>query len=223
MSMNMTLVEDLLIAVLPTFILLMVIKQHDMNEKEPTGLLVKLFIMGMLSVIPAIILESMVYLPTYTYFQVFMYAFIGVALIEEGVKLFMAKIALKRATSFDEVYDGIIYCVYVSLGFATVENVMYVLQFGTSTGIVRAVTAVPAHAVFAISMGYFMGLVKSGRGGPVGRFLIWFAPTLLHAVYDFILFTNLDWSLIVFIPYIAWIYSKAIDMIRETYDMEPFE
>ena len=220
--MSLKLVEELLIAVLPSCILLMVVKHLDLYEKEPASLLIKLFFLGMLSVIPAIILESMVVLPTYTVFQVFVYAFVGVALIEEGIKLYMVNAALKKATSFNEVFDGIIYCVYVSLGFATVENIMYVLQYGTSTGIVRALTAVPAHAVFAVSMGYFMGLTKSGRLRS-GKILILLAPTLLHTLYDFILFLNIDWSLIVFIPYVAWIYSKAIDMIKDTYELEPFE
>lgn len=217
------LLENLLIAVTPSIVLLLFIAHHDVNEKEPAGLLLKLFMLGVLSVIPAVILEFMVQFPTYNYFDIFAYAFFGVALIEEGVKFMAVKLALKRAKSFDEVFDGIIYCVYVSLGFATIENILYVLQYGTSTGLVRAITAVPAHAVFAVSMGYFMGIIKAGRGGTVNRFLVLFAPTLLHAIYDFILFANFDWSLIVFIPYVAWIYSKAVRMIKDTYNLEPFE
>ncbi len=217
------LLEDMVIAVTPTILLLIFISRHDVNEKEPAGLLLKLFFLGALSVIPAIILEFVAEFPVYDYFDTFAYAFIGVALIEEGVKYAAVKMALKRANSFDEIFDGIIYCVYVSLGFATIENILYVLQYGTSTGLLRAITAVPAHAVFAVSMGYFMGMVKSGRSGVLNRFLIIFAPTLIHAIYDFILFANFDWSLVVFIPYVVWIYSKAIKMIKNTYNLEPFE
>lgn len=216
------LLEDFIIAVTPTIVLLIFIGRHDVNEKEPKSLLFKLFMLGVFSVIPAVILEVIVEFPTYDYMDIFLYAFFGVALIEEGVKLFAAKFALKRESSFDEVFDGVIYCVYVSLGFATVENILYVLQYGTSTGLLRAVTAVPAHAVFAVSMGYFMGLSKAGKGGVVPKVLTLLAPTVIH-VYDFILFANFEWSLIIFVPYVMWIYSSAVRLIKETYDLEPFE
>ncbi len=216
------LVEDLVIAVTPTILLLIFIARHDVNEKEPFLLLVKLFFLGVLTVIPAVILESVVQFPTYDYFDVFAYAFVGVALIEEGLKYIAVKCAVRRADSFDEIFDGIIYCVFVSLGFATIENILYVLQFGTSTGLLRAITAVPAHAVFAVSMGYFMG-VHRAVGGKVNKFLILFAPTLLHAIYDFILFADFDWSLVVFVPYVIWIYTRAVRLIKDTYNLEPFE
>jgi RsiW-degrading membrane proteinase PrsW (M82 family) len=217
------LLEQLIIATTPTIVLLIFIGRHDVNEKEPVTLLIRLFLLGVVSVIPAVILEVIAEFPTYDYFDIFLYAFFGVAIIEEGVKYAAAKFALKRAKSFDEVFDGVIYCVYVSLGFATIENILYVLQYGTGTGLLRAVTAVPAHAVFAVSMGYFMGLSKSGRGGVIAKILVLLAPTLLHAIYDFILFANFEWSLLIFLPYVVWIYTGALRLIRETYDMKPFE
>ncbi len=216
------LMENLLIAVTPTILLLIFIARHDVNEKEPISLLIKLFLLGILSVIPAAVIEAFVQFPTYDYLDIFAYAFFGVALIEEGVKYYAVKFAVRRAKSFDEVFDGIIYCVFVSLGFATIENILYVLQFGTGTGLVRAITAVPAHAVFAVSMGYFMGVHKA-VGGVVNKFLILFAPTLLHAIYDFILFANFDWSLVIFVPYVVWIYTRAVRLIKDTYNLEPFE
>ncbi len=216
------LLEDIVIATTPTILLLIFIARHDVNEKEPLSLLVKLFVLGIFSVIPAIILEMFAQFPAYDYFDIFAYAFFGVALIEEGVKYAAVKFAVKKAKSFDEVFDGIIYCVYVSLGFATVENILYVLQYGTGTGLLRAITAVPAHAVFAVSMGYFMGSFKA-VGGKVNKFLILFAPTLLHAVYDFILFVDFEWSLLIFVPYVVWIYTRAIRLIKDTYNLEPFE
>lgn len=216
------LMEELVVAITPTILILIFISRHDVNEKEPLPLLVKLFFLGMVSVVPAAVLEMLVNFSLPGYLGIFLYALFGVALIEEGVKFAAVKFAVKRAESFDEVFDGIIYCVFVSLGFATVENILYVMQYGISTGLLRAVTAVPAHAVFAVSMGYLMGMNRAS-GGKISKFVILSVPAILHAVYDFILFVNMDWSLIVFIPYVMWIYTKAVRLIRDTYDMEPFE
>jgi RsiW-degrading membrane proteinase PrsW (M82 family) len=96
-------------------------------------------------------------------------AFIGVALVEEGVKYLGARLFSYRNRAYDEIYDGVIYCVCVSLGFATVENILYVMQTGVSTAVIRAVTAVPAHTIFAIVMGYYMSI---GRFYTQGKFFI---------------------------------------------------
>ena len=65
-----------------------------------------------------------------------------------------------RKKEFDEPFDGIVYAVMVGMGFATVENISYVSQYGLMTGIMRLFMAVPAHASFAIIMGYFMGKAR---------------------------------------------------------------
>ena len=84
----------------------------------------------------------------------------------------------------------------VSLGFATVENIMYVLSSGLSTAILRALTAVPAHTIFAIVMGYYISMGKfAHKKRFYYKFMSLTAPTLLHGTYDFILFTNYDFEM----------------------------
>ena len=78
----------------------------------------------------------------------------------------------------------------VSMGFATLENVLYVFQHGVSTGILRAFTAVPAHATFAILMGYFMGKAKFSKNRIVSNLTGLLFATLFHGAYDFFLFIN---------------------------------
>ncbi len=151
----------LILAILPTIIIFMFILGHDRYNKEPRGLIIKLFIVGTLTVIPAIMLERMFPETLYpTWIDILISAFVGVALIEEGVKYLGARLFSYRHRAYDEIYDGVIYCVCVSLGFATVENILYVMQTGVSPAIIRAVTAVPALTIFAVVMGYYMSMGK---------------------------------------------------------------
>ena len=218
---------NMFLAVLPTAIILFVVLKFDRFEKEPTPLLIILFVVGALTVIPAIILENLVPVAPenlYGFFNIFLYALLGVALIEEAVKFFAVKLYAYNKPSYNEIYDGIIYCVMVSLGFATVENIFYVIQYGTSTAIIRALTAVPAHAMFAITMGYYMSLGKVAvRRAGYYKFMSLFMPIMIHALYDFILFVNFDFVMLIFIPYVIIMYIRSIQLIRKTNDIQPFK
>ena len=97
---------------------------------------------------------------------------------------------------FNEPFDGIVYAVMVSMGFAALENIFYVFQFGYTTGILRAFTAVPAHATFGILMGFFMGKAKFSPSKIKNNLLGLGVATIFHGAYDFFLFIN-------FIPGIA--------------------
>ncbi|MEA5026121.1 Protease PrsW [bioreactor metagenome] len=215
---------NMLLAVLPTIVIITYILWFDRYNKEPRLLLVKLFFCGCLTVIPAAFLEGLTEQKAfYSYFDVFTYALFGIALIEEGFKFIATKIVAYKARAFDEIYDGIIYCVMVSLGFATVENIMYVNAYGTGTALLRAVTAVPAHTIFAVTMGYYLGLSKAMPQKRLGYQILALAvPILLHGIYDFILFLSFDWIMIVFGIYAFYLYKKAFRLINETYQIPPF-
>ena len=112
-----------------------------------------------------------------------------VATVEEVCKFIMLRYYAYRKPEFDEPFDGIVYAVMVGMGFATLENIFYVSQFGMVTGIFRMFFAVPAHATFAILMGYFMGKAKFSVGRE--KKLMWaglFWAILFHGSYDFFLF-----------------------------------
>ena len=152
------------LAIAPIFAIILFVYYRDKFEKEPIHLLIKCFLFGVLSIIPAIIIEI---IPGFSDYDVanniaitVIYAFCFVGLGEEFSKFFFIRIYIYRKKDFNEPFDGIIYAVMVSMGFATAENIFYVINGGLSTGFVRMFTAVPAHAAFAIIMGYYVGLAK---------------------------------------------------------------
>lgn len=216
-----------ILAIAPTVVLIIIVLSADKYQKEPIGLLVLLFLAGMITVIPAMILEqvySALFGSLNGYIALFFEVFVGVALIEELVKYVAVKLIAYKRNSFDEIYDGIIYSVMVSLGFATVENILYVTSYGLNTAIVRAITAVPAHAMFAVTMGYFMGLSKAFINKKSFYNLMSFiAPVIVHGIYDFILFMNFDWALFVFVPYLIFLYYRSAKLIKSTYNQAPFK
>lgn len=186
----------LLLAIAPSTIIIFYIYFKDKFEKEPIGFLFKNFLLGaIVSVLLTVIIggfaSKLIPLTSGTsIFQQFLKAFIVVALVEEFSKYVIVKYYAQRNKEFNEPFDGIVYAVMVSMGFATLENVLYVFQHGVSTGIIRAFTAVPAHATFAILMGYFMGKAKFSKNRILLNLTGLFFATLFHGAYDFFLFIN---------------------------------
>ncbi|MPQ47273.1 PrsW family intramembrane metalloprotease [Marinifilum sp. N1E240] len=205
----------LLISVAPIFIILFYIYYRDKYEKEPIPLLVKGLVAGMIITIPVIFAEQAVssLLPEFFNGKIgyaFGNAFLVAALCEEAFKLLAVYILIWRNPNFNEQFDGIVYAVFVSLGFALVENIMYVFSNGMSTGIARAFTAVPAHAMFGIMMGYYLGLAKFSTKGRTLLFpLAFFIPFLIHGIYDFILMVQINWVLILFFPFLLYLMYKT--------------
>lgn len=192
----------LLLAVAPAMVIVMYIYFKDKFEKEPVKLLAKNFFLGAtLSILITFILGFAVgYLIPVTnelsVYQMAIKAFITVALVEEFSKFVVVKKFAQNHQEFNEPFDGIVYAVMVSMGFATLENVLYVYSYGMSTGILRAFTAVPAHATFAVLMGYFMGKAKFSKNKWQLNLLGLLVATLFHGAYDFFLFIH-------FVPGIA--------------------
>lgn len=188
----------LLIGVLPCILLILYIYHLDKVEKEPLGLLIKLFFFGCLTTIGAALLETVgegILNAIYPYpksltYNLIMY-FIIVGISEEGLKHF----ALRKGTwyhpAFDYRFDAVVYAAVVSLGFAAAENVKYILGFGLSVAPIRAVTAIPLHCIVGVFMGHYYGQARfyDRRGryaiSSFYMFLSLFVPVLLHGFYDF--------------------------------------
>ncbi|APZ45027.1 protease PrsW [Polaribacter reichenbachii] len=186
----------LLLAVAPVMIVVVFIYLKDKYEKEPIHFLIKNFLLGaIVSVFVTLLLGAVAsaIFPVTDYtniFQQFIKAFFVVALVEEFSKYIIVRFYAQKNKEFNEPFDGIVYAVMISMGFAALENILYVYQFGLATGILRAFTAVPAHATFGILMGYFMGKVKfSDNPIKLNLFGLMIA-TLFHGAYDFFLFIN---------------------------------
>ncbi|MFP4846200.1 PrsW family intramembrane metalloprotease [Winogradskyella sp. PE311] len=183
-----------LLAVAPVMIIILYIYFQDKYEKEPKGLLLLNFLFGaILSVLIVIVLYtftgSLIPLTDkYSIWQQFIQAFFVVALAEEFSKYVIVKYFAQPKKAFNEPYDGIIYAVMVSMGFACTENIMYVLEGGYETAILRAFTAVPAHATFGILMGYYMGKAKFSKNRIKLNITGLLLATLFHGAYDFFLF-----------------------------------
>ena len=186
----------LLLAIAPATVIILYIYFKDKFEKEPIHFLVKNFLLGAtVSILITALLggfaSRLIPLTNATsIFQQFLKAFVVVALVEEFSKYVIVRYYAQRNKEYNEPFDGIVYSVMVSMGFATLENVLYVFQYGVNTGITRAFTAVPAHATFAILMGYFMGKAKFSKNKIILNLTGLFFATLFHGAYDFFLFIN---------------------------------
>ena len=203
------------IALLPAIALAVYIYKKDGVEHEPVRLIVRLFGYGALACLPAALVEmvlSRVFAALQIqnhYWAIFLEAFVVAALCEETCKFLFLRTTW-RDPAFDFQFDGIVYAVTVALGFAALENVNYVLQYGLNTGLLRAVTAVPGHAIFGVFMGYFYGHAKlsdySGHPGQTRDFLALSvaAPVLLHGTYDFLAMA-MERSDIFMLPFFAFL------------------
>ena len=184
-------------ALLPIFLLCYYIYKKDIHE-EPINLLGKIFGLGCLIVIPVLIFEITMgkMFPTdnvYDFMSLFFNTFVSVGIIEEGFKWIVVKKVGYDNNEFDEIYDIIVYSVFSSLGFACVENVLYVFSNGFGTAFMRAITAVPGHTCFAVIMGYFLSKAKVSEMNQntslMQKNIIYsiLVPTAIHSLYDTIL------------------------------------
>ena len=185
-------------AVIPAVILLLQVYRADRLEKEPTGLLISLLVFGVIATALAIVTETIGENILLSVFDetdlgyLILSNFIVVALSEEGFKLLLLRWRTWRSPNFNCQFDGVVYAVFVSLGFALWENISYVLMYGLSTALVRAVTAVPGHACFGVFMGVWYGLAKrlhgQGKDGAskLCRVLALLLSAFLHGCYDYI-------------------------------------
>ena len=194
MTMNPILIAA---AVIPAIFLLVRVERADRLEKESPRLLMTLVISGIVATAIASLLErlGMAVLERLFPEQGMLYnilLFFGVvAFAEEGAKYVLLKWKTWRNPEFDCLFDGVVYGVFVSLGFALWENIGYVAMYGFSVALVRAVTAVPGHACFGVFMGAWYGMAKRCEmaGDPEGaarlRRSALLIPALLHGFYDF--------------------------------------
>jgi RsiW-degrading membrane proteinase PrsW (M82 family) len=166
----------------------------DKFEKEPRWLLVKCFLWGVFSTVPAVLFSmagsSFGFDPaSSSLWWSLVSCVIGIGLIEEFSKYFFIRRVAYRNAAFNEPFDGITYAVIVSMGFATLENFLYVFQYGFETAIVRMFLSVPAHAVFGVIIGYHLGREKYYSKPGAGLWGLALA-SILHGLFDFFLFNE---------------------------------
>ena len=225
----------LFLAVLPTLILGYYIYSNDKIEKEPTPLLVKLSLGGVGSVIVTLLITFGVLYKIAPFFSISntealspvslaIYVFFGVALIEEFAKwIFLYGIAWKNK-AFNHVYDAIVYSVFVSLGFATIENILYVfMSSNVAEAIIIAINrmlfSVPGHAFFGVMMGYNLGLAKltfvNNKKNKTMKFLLLslIVPTVCHFIFDYILMSSFI-PTIFFYVFVVILFAYGISKVK---------
>ncbi len=202
----------LALAIAPAVFLIIYFYLQDKYEPEPIKKIIISFFLGFVAAIIAIIGEvtlEKILLDKFSGILIqIVKAFIIVGFVEEFSKYLMVVLGPYKSVYFNEVMDGIVYTVAVSLGFATLENIFYVLKGGFSVGIMRAFLSVPAHAFFSALMGFYIGRAKFARNEGQKNFLLIFSVFLasfFHGLYDYILFVKILYGFAV-IPLLIFLY-----------------
>ena len=183
------------------------------HYSEPLTLIIKTFIFGVLLVFPLMFLQYA--FKTELYLGPLFHAYIVTGFTEEFFKWFVFLYVVYQHTEFDTHYDGIIYAVSISLGFASLENIMYLLSHGIEYAFTRAIFPVSSHALFGVMMGYHFGIAKIiKRRQSWNIFLALFLPFFLHGTYNYILQTNQEsWPLIL-IPFMIFLWIVGLYRVR---------
>lgn len=222
----------LLAAVLPAAFLLRYIYIHDRIDKEPAGLLAVLFMLGVVSALCAglaerilkSVLERLVSPGTVLYTVIL--AFAVVAMVEEGAKYYFLKRRTWNDRRFNCSFDAIVYAVFVSLGFAAYENILYVFSYGLSTALLRAITAIPAHLSFAVLSGLFYGRAKrcERRGKPApARWnlqMTYISAVVFHGFYDTCAMIGTGRAAVVFVIFVSLMFWAVFKIIKRESDLD---
>ena len=198
-------------AIIPAVILLFEIYKYDRLEKESGGLLRSLVLKGIVATALAVVTEKigiailgrLLSDDSFIYYVILMYFVVGLS--EEGFKYLLLRVTTWNSPEFNCRFDGVVYAVFVALGFALWENISYVFSYGLGTALVRAVTAVPGHACFGVFMGTWYGLAKKQQLwgqedlSIVSRTVAVVLPVLIHGTYDLLATMGNTWIFILFI------------------------
>lgn len=218
------------LAILPALIICFFIYRVDRYDKESYWQLIVCFVLGMLVTFPAMHLEafgeSIGFAQGETHLgKLLVLSFIVVGLTEELAKFIPLMAFGYTRKEFNEPLDGIVYSVMIAMGFATLENIIYADRFGLGTTVIRAFTAVPAHAVFAVFMGYYVGLAKFNKKKRISFLAIGLLlASVIHGLYDFfILQEYYDWLMLFATLTLCVSLFFAIQLIRQHQLNSPFQ
>lgn len=214
-------------ALLPAFFCMSKIYKADKIEKEPRGVLIKCVVLGVFSALFSIILELILSGINEALFNensilyVLFEAFIIAGYVEETCKYAMLNAGTWNDKNFNYRFDGIVYSAFVSLGFAAIENILYVFENGFSTALMRAVVSIPGHLAFGIIMGTLYGRAKYAavmgdkkKCKHLERRARW-AAILTHGFFDFCLMMDSGWWIFVFIIFDIGLYIYMIKTIKK--------
>ena len=243
----------IVVALLPTAFFCFYTFRKDKAEKEPLTLLALLILAGVAIGFPAFYLERALegsannviwFLSTKklfsgifgNYLHSAYKCFVCVAPVEEGLKWLVLYLVTKKNKNYNSLFDGILYSVFISLGFAGFENILYSLEYGFTTAFLRMITAVAIHMFCAISMGYYLtwyyvkhqakanekklkeaGIIDKKTKEFTSRIFIVMSlvmPTLAHGFYNFCYNINKTWSTVIFCMFLGFLYVFCFDRVK---------
>ncbi|BDS11969.1 PrsW family intramembrane metalloprotease [Aureispira anguillae] len=226
---------SLILSILPGIFIIYYIYNKDKYEKEPFYYIAFCFLFGVLSCIPAILgtlsVEYWMGVPdppkSLDMKVVAFYAFVAVALSEELAKYIFLRCYIYRKEAFNEPMDGIVYAVVIGMGFAIVENILYVIDGGIQAALVRMFTAVPGHATFGVIMGYYVGLAKfePRKNQSIKLHLQGVLLAIgVHGTYDFFIFQN-NYALLSVLAFVVLFASIRMSkqLIQQHLDNSPYQ
>ncbi|MBS4209748.1 glutamic-type intramembrane protease PrsW [Bacillus sp. FJAT-50079] len=198
----------------------------DQYDQEPIITVFKVFMFGAIMTFPIMFIQYVIGVEGIFQSKI-LSSFFSAALLEEFFKCFMLFLAVYQHADFDEPYDGIVYGASMSLGFATVENILYLIANGLEFAFGRALFPVSSHALFGVIMGYYFGKAKFHRQDRrrIWMFLSFFIPFLLHGLYDYILLAEEKWLYYLFpFMFFLWWFGlkkvKAAHLLTKKYNNE---
>lgn len=214
-------------AIVPAVVLMGYIYRQDTVEKEPWSLLRSLVLRGILAAVVSVFLEfaGMELLSRVVHPEDLLYtpllAFLVIALVEEGTKFLFLKHRTWNDPNFNYRFDGVVYAVFVSLGFAAIENISYVFQYGLPVAVSRAVLSVPGHMGFAVVMGVFYGRgrlkanLEDRSGSRNNQIIGLILAVFLHGFYDTCALIGSTLATIVFLAFVVTMYVVVFRLIRK--------
>ncbi len=187
----------------------------DQYETEPLYLVLRSFIFGALLVFPIMFLQYVLDVEN-VFSSELLYTFVAIGLLEEFFKWFILFFTIYQHVHFNEHYDGIVYGVSVSLGFATLENILYLFANGVEHAFGRAILPVSSHALFGVLMGYYLGKGKFSSEKFRKRWIVFscIIPILLHFIYDSILTSYMHWKYII-LPFMLFLWWFALHKAKK--------
>lgn len=208
-------VEILSAGIAPGLALLSYFYLKDEYDAEPISTVLRTFLYGALLVFPIMFIQHVLKVEQ-VITSPWADAFLSSSLLEEFFKWFILYYAIYQHVVFDEPFDGIVYGASVSLGFATAENILYLIGNGVEHALSRALLPVSSHAMFGVIMGYYLGkakFVKSKLYPWLALLLALFIPFALHGLYDYILLSQEHWLYII-MPFMAFLWWLGLRKVK---------
>jgi RsiW-degrading membrane proteinase PrsW (M82 family) len=207
------------VAVAPGLALLSYFYLRKQIAKEPSRTLFHTFLYGSILTFPILFLQH-VFMVEQTFSSEYVQNVVFASVLEEFFKWLILVVIIYNHVNFEDPYDGILYGASVSLGFATVENILYLISYGVDTAFIRALLPVSSHALFGVVMGFYIGKAKFTQSNKSKQllFIALVAPLVLHMMYDTILMVKNIWIYLM-IPFMLFLWWFALNKVKHAHNV----